>query len=192
MPLISSSGRAGGLSANADSGKVVKTAKEIKAEAAEEIRREEEATATPTAQNEEQPAADITPVLSALADLLATFADIIQEAKKWEGVTIPADTLNRWREQTEQGAKNTAAKFAEVCACLGSMSPDNRKAFDALGIIFWTLSEQLRNGYDPDTINTATDYARAQLFDLIDRTQTAAQAAAIRRATYPESMGEAA
>lgn len=181
-----------------------KTAKEIKAEAAEEIRREEEATATPseepttaqdeptTAQNEEQPAADLAPVLSALADLLATFADIIQEAKKWEGVTIPADTLNRWREQTEAGAKNTAAKFAEVCACLGSMSPDNRKAFDALGIIFWTLSEQLRNGYDPDTINTATDYARAQLFDLIDRTQTAQQAAAIRRATYPESMGEAA
>lgn len=154
----------------------------------------EEVTATPSepTAKDEQPAADIAPVLSALADLLANFADIIQEAKKWEGVTIPADTLNRWREQTEQGATNTAARFAEVCACLGSMTPDNRKDFDALGVIFWTLSEQIRNGYDADTINRATDYAREQLFDLIDHTQTAAQAAAIRRATYPESMGDAA
>lgn len=171
-----------------------KTDEEIRQEAAEDIRREEEATSTPSepTAKDEQPAADIAPLLSALADLLMSFADIIQEAKKWEGVTIPADTLNRWREQTEQGATNTAAKFAEVCACLGSMTPDNRKEFDALGVIFWTLSEQIRNGYDADTINRATDYARVQLFDLIDRTQTAAQAAAIRRATYPESMGEAA
>ena len=138
-----------------------------------------------TAQGDEKPAS-VSPLVEALADLLQTFGRIIQEAKQWEGVTIPAATLERWRTETEQGTKQTAEKFAEVCACLGSLTPDSRREFDALGVIFWTLSEQIRNGYDPATINPATDYARAQLFDLIERTQTPQQAAAVRAAFSPE------
>ena len=117
-----------------------------------------------------------------MADLFATLARVAQEAKKYEGVTIPAATLERWKTETEADTKHTAATFAEVCACLASLTPDNREKFDALGVIFWTLSEQLRQGFNAETIRPATDYARAQLFDLIDATQSENQAAAIREA----------
>jgi len=126
--------------------------------------------------------ADLSPLLSAVADLLRTFADIMQQAKRWEGVTVPAATLQRWKQEANEGTKTAAARLCEVCACLASLTPDSRRDFDALGTIFWSLSEQIRNGYNPDTLQGATDYARAQLFDLIDRTQTANQARAIREA----------
>ena len=127
-------------------------------------------------------AADLSPVLQAFADVLRIFADIVQEAKKWEGVTIPAGTLERWKREATDGTKTAAARLCEVCACLASLTPDSRRDFDALGVIFWTLSEQIRNGCNPDTLQAATDYARAQLFDLIDRTQTENQARAVREA----------
>jgi len=162
----------------------------------------DEPTATASVQADETQAADTTAtateadtlegsgqigaLLEAVADLFRTLSDICKEAKKFEGVTIPAATLRRWRDETEKGTKQAAERFAEVCACLGSLTPDSRRDFDALGVIFWTLSEQIRNGYDPATINPATDYARAQLFDLIERTQTPQQAAAVRAAFSPE------
>ena len=124
----------------------------------------------------------ISPLLEAVADLLATLAGIFEQAKKCEGVTVPAATLERWKQEAEAGTKTAAARFAEVCACLASLTPDSRKQFDGLGVIFWTLSEQLRNGYNPDTIRPATEYARAQLFDLINSTQNENQARAIRDA----------
>ena len=125
---------------------------------------------------------EISALFVAVADLFATIARVSQEAAKYEGVTIPAATLARWKAETEEGTKQAAETFAEVCACLASLTPDNREKFDALGVIFWTLSEQLRHGYSPDTINPATEYARAQLFDLIDATQSPNQAAAVREA----------
>ena len=127
-------------------------------------------------------AADLSPVLQAFADVLRIFADIMQQAKQWEGVTIPAATLARWKQEAEDGTKTAAARLCEVCACLASLTPDSRKDFDALGAIFWSLSEQIKQGTDPATLYAATDYARAQLFDLIDRTQTENQARAIREA----------
>ena len=135
-----------------------------------------------TASESEPEAADLSPVLQAFADVLRIFADIMQQAKQWEGVTVPAATLARWKQEAEDGTKTAAARLCEVCACLASLTPDSRKDFDALGAIFWSLSEQIRNGYDPDTLHAATDYARAQLFDLIDRTQTENQARAVREA----------
>ena len=131
---------------------------------------------------DEQEAADLSPVLQAFADVLRIFADIMQQAKQWEGVTIPAATLERWKQEAEDGTKTAAARLCEVCACLASLTPDSRKDFDALGAIFWSLSEQIRNGCNPDTLQAATDYARAQLFDLIDRTQNENQARAVREA----------
>lgn len=139
-------------------------------------------TTTGTTDESEPETADLSPVLQAFADLLRTFADIIQQAKQWEGVTVQAATLERWRKETTEGTKNAAARLCEVCACLASLTPDSRRDFDALGAIFWSLSEQIRNGCNPDTLQGATDYARAQLFDLIERTQTANQARAIREA----------
>ena len=136
----------------------------------------------PTANENETQAPDLSPLVEAVADLLATLAHVCEEAKKWEGVTIPAATLERWKAETVNGTTTTAARFAEVCACLGSLTPDSRQQFDGLGVIFWTLSEQLRNGYSPDTIKPAADYARAQLFELIDKTQSENQARAIRDA----------
>ena len=130
--------------------------------------------------------ADLSPVLQAFADVLRIFADIMQQAKQWEGVTIPAATLARWKQEAEDGTKTAAARLCEVCACLASLTPDSRRDFDALGAIFWSLSEQIRNGCDPDTLQAATDYARAQLFDLIDRTQNENQARAVREATDDE------
>ena len=127
-------------------------------------------------------AREISALLESVADLFATLARVAQEAKKYEGVTIPAATLERWKAETEADTKQTAATFAEVGACLASLTPDNREKFDALGVIFWTLSEQLRQGFNAETIKPATDYARAQLFDLIDATQSENQAAAIREA----------
>lgn len=127
-------------------------------------------------------AANLSPVLQAFADLLRIFADIMQQAKQWEGVTVPAATLARWKQEATEGTKTAAARLAEVCACLASLTPDSRRDFDALGAIFWSLSEQIRNGCNPDTLQAATDYARAQLFDLIDRTQTENQARAVREA----------
>ena len=138
---------------------------------------------TDTTTDEREPeAADLSPVLQAFADVLRIFADIMQQAKQWEGVTIPAATLERWKQEANEGTKTAAARLCEVCACLASLTPDSRRDFDALGAIFWSLSEQIRNGYDPDTLQAATDYARAQLFDLIDRTQTENQARAVREA----------
>lgn len=133
-------------------------------------------------------APEISALWQALADLLQTFGRIATEAARFEGVTVPADTLKRWRNETEDGSKQAAEAFAEVCACLASLTPENRQEFDALGVIFWTLSEQIRNGYDPATINPATEYARAQLFDLIERTQTPQQAEAVKAAFAPEEF----
>lgn len=125
---------------------------------------------------------EISPLLQAFADVLRIFADIMQQAKQWEGVTVPAATLARWKQEATDGTKTAAARLCEVCACLASLTPDSRRDFDALGAIFWSLSEQIRNGYDSDTLQAATDYARAQLFDLIDRTQNENQARAVREA----------
>lgn len=136
-------------------------------------------------------AREVSPLLEAVADLLRTFADIMQQAKQWEGVTIPAATLARWKQEAEDGTKTAAARLCEVCACLASLTPDSRKEFDALGVIFWTLSEQIRNGYSPENLQGATDYARAQLFDLIDRTQNANQARAVREANRETSESKA-
>ena len=131
--------------------------------------------------------ADLSPVLQALADVLRIFGDIMQQAKRWEGVTIPAATLERWKQEANEGTKTAAARLCEVCACLACLTPDSRRDFDALGSIFWTLSEQLKNGYDPGNLQGATDYARAQLYDLIDRTQTRNQARAIREVLTPDN-----
>ena len=139
-------------------------------------------TTTNTTDESEPEAANLSPVLQAFADFFGTLSDIMQQAKQWEGVTVPAATLARWKQEAEDGTKTAAARLCEVCACLASLTPDSRKDFDALGAIFWSLSEQIRNGYDPDTLQAATDYARAQLFDLIDRTQTENQARAVREA----------
>jgi hypothetical protein len=130
---------------------------------------------------------DLSPVLQAFADVLRIFADIMQQAKQWEGVTIPAATLERWKQEANEGTKTAAARLCEVCACLACLTPDSRRDFDALGAIFWTLSEQLKNGYNPDNLQGATDYARAQLYDLIDRTQTRNQARAIREVLTPDN-----
>jgi hypothetical protein len=157
--------------ANASEGDTLEQADEITNEAQK-----------PTANESESTAPDLSPLVEAVADLLQTFARIMQEAAKWEGVTIPAATLARWKQEATEGTTTAAARLAEVCACLGSLTPDSRQQFDGLGVIFWTLSEQLRNGNSPDTIKPATDYARAQLFDLIDKTQTENQARAIRDA----------
>lgn len=130
---------------------------------------------------------DLSPLMEAVADVLRIFADIMQQAKQWEGVTVPAATLQRWKQEANEGTKTAAARLCEVCACLASLTPDSRRDFDALGVIFWTLSEQLKNGYNPDTLQGATDYARAQLFDLIDRTQTANQADRLREVLNPDN-----
>ena len=139
-------------------------------------------TTTDTTDEREPEAADLSPVLQAFADVLRIFADIMQQAKQWEGVTVPAATLARWKQEAEDGTKTAAARLCEVCACLASLTPDSRRDFDALGAIFWSLSEQIRNGCNPDTLQAATDYARAQLFELIDRTQNENQARAVREA----------
>ena len=135
---------------------------------------------------------EISPLLQAFADVLRIFADIMQQAKQWEGVTIPAATLERWKQEANEGTKTAAARLCEVCACLASLTPDSRRDFDALGGIFWSLSEQLKQGTDPATLQGATDYARAQLFDLIERTQTKNQARAVREANEPDSEHRAA
>jgi len=137
---------------------------------------------TDTTDESEPKPANLSPVLQAFADVLRIFADIMQQAKQWEGVTIPAATLARWKQEATDGTKTAAARLCEVCACLASLTPDSRRDFDALGAIFWSLSEQIRNGCNPDTLQAATDYARAQLFDLIDRTQNENQARAVREA----------
>ena len=149
---------------------------------AEEPTTANETTEAPTLEDSRE----ISALLEAVADLFRTLSDICKEAKKFEGITIPAATLRRWRYETEEGTKQAAESFAEVCACLSSLTPQARKKFDALGVIFWTLSEQLKQGADPATIGTATDFARAQLFDLIEHTQTPQQAAAVRAAFSPE------
>ena len=136
--------------------------------------------------------ADLSPLMEAVADVLRIFADIMQQAARWEGVTIPAATLERWKQETNEGTKTAAARLCEVCACLASLTPESRQDFDALGGIFWSLSQQLKQGTDPATLQGATDYARAQLFDLIDRTQTKNQARAIREANEPDSEHRAA
>lgn len=138
-----------------------------------------------TTANDEQPTAtderpQISPIIEALADFFASIAKVAQEAAKYEGVTIRPDTLKLWREEVEKGARVFAEQLASCCACLSSLTPEARQDFDALGVIFWTLSDQLRQGTDPATIAPAVDYARAQLFDLVGRTQTPQQADLIR------------
>jgi plasmid stabilization system protein ParE len=106
-------------------------------------------------------------------------------------VTIPAATLARWKQEATEGTKTAAARLAEVCACLASLTPDSRRDFDALGAIFWSLAEQLRQGTDRADILNGYEFARAQLFDLIDRTQTANQARAVREANRESSESKA-
>ena len=139
-----------------------------------------------TVSDDAQQPASVSPLLDAVADLFRTFADIIKQAKRWEGVTIPAATLERWKQQATEGTQNTAARLSEVCACLGSLTPDSREQFDALGVIFWTLADKIKTGTDSDSLQCATDYAAAQLFDLIERTQTENQARAVREAVSPD------
>ena len=154
------------------------------------MKQQQTATASAPADDQQadtlESAREISPLLQAFADVLRIFADIMQQAKQWEGVTVPAATLARWKQEAEDGTKTAAARLCEVCACLASLTPDSRKDFDALGAIFWSLSEQIRNGCNSDTLQAATDYARAQLFDLIDRTQTENQARAVREANEPD------
>ena len=146
---------------------------------------EKAAKAQETTANDEQPTAtdkrpQISPIIEALADFFASIAKVAQMAAKYEGVTIRPDTLKLWREEVEKGARVFAEQLASCCACLSSLTPEARQDFDALGVIFWTLSDQLRQGTDPATIAPAVDYARAQLFDLVGRTQTPQQADLIR------------
>ena len=146
---------------------------------------EKAAKAQETTANDEQPTAtderpQISPIIEALADFFASIAKVAQEAAKYEGVTIRPDTLKLWREEVEKGARVFAEQLASCCACLSSLTPEARQDFDALGVIFWTLSDQLRQGTDPATIAPAVDYARAKLFDLVGRTQTPQQADLIR------------
>jgi hypothetical protein len=129
--------------------------------------------------------------MAAFADLLQTFGEIINEAAQWEGVTIPADTLQRWRNEATEGSRATAERLCDVCGQLADMTPDSRREFGALGQIFWIIAEQMRNGYTADTLRAAIDYSRRQLFELIDRTQNGNQARAIREAIEP-SEGERA
>ena len=164
-----------------EAGEITDAANEEAAATSEAEPQQEERQEEPAA-NDLQSSPEITALLLSVADLFATLARVSKEAATWEGVTIPAATLERWKYETEEGTKQAAETFAEVCACLATLTPNKRRDFDALGVIFWTLSDQLRNGYDPDTISTATDYARAQLFDLIERTQTPQQAAKVRQA----------
>jgi len=147
---------------------------------------------TANASEEQQQAGELSPLFCALGDFLTIVADIMQQAQRWEGVTIPAATLEKWKQEAAAGTKTAAARFCEVCACLGSLTPESRRDFDALGAIFWSLSEQLKQGAAPETISSATEYARRQLFELIGRTQTANQARAVQEATDPDSMQRAA
>ena len=139
-------------------------------------------TTTDTTDENKPEAADLSPVLQAFADALRIFADIMQQAKQWEGVTVPAATLARWKQEAEDGTKTAAARLCEVCACLASLTPDNRRDFDALGAIFWSLAEQMRTATDRADLLNGYEFARAQLFDLIDRTQNENQARAVREA----------
>ena len=132
--------------------------------------------------SEDKTAREVSPLLEAVADLLQTIGNALQEAARFEGVTIPAATLERWKQEAENGTKTAAARLAEVCACLASLTPDSRRDFDALGAIFWSLAEQMRTAADRADLLNGYEFARAQLFDLIDRTQTENQARAVREA----------
>ena len=88
-------------------------------------------TTTNTTDESEPEAANLSPVLQAFADFFGTLSDIMQQAKQWEGVTVPAATLARWKQEAEDGTKTAAARLCEVCACLASLTPDSRKDFDA-------------------------------------------------------------
>ena len=153
-------------------------------------------TATASAPADDQPTAtasegktarEVSPLLEAVADLLQTIGNALQEAARFEGVTIPAATLERWKQEATDGTKTAAARLAEVCACLASLTPDSRRDFDALGAIFWSLAEQMRTATDRADLLNGYEFARAQLFDLIDRTQTENQARAVREANDPDT-----
>lgn len=155
----------------------------------------DEPTATASAPADDQPTAtaseskaarEVSPLLEAVADLLQTIGNALQEAARYEGVTIPAATLERWKQEAENGTKTAAARLAEVCACLASLTPDSRRDFDALGAIFWSLAEQMRTATDRADLLNGYEFARAQLFDLIDRTQNENQARAVREANDDE------
>ena len=132
--------------------------------------------------SESKAAREVSPLLEAVADLLQTIGNALQEAARFEGVTVPAETLRRWKRETNEGTKTAAARLCEVCACLASLTPDSRRDFDALGAIFWSLAEQMRTAADRADLLNGYEFARAQLFDLIDRTQTENQARAVREA----------
>ena len=146
---------------------------------------EQAADITDTATTSET-AREVSPLLEAVADLLQTIGNALQEAARYEGVTIPAATLERWKQEAENGTKTAAARLAEVCACLASLTPDSRRDFDALGAIFWSLAEQMRTATDRADLLNGYEFARAQLFDLIDRTQTENQARAVHEANEPD------
>ena len=152
----------------------------------------DEPQAEPTANEPQAEAANLAPVMAAFADLLQTFGEIINEAAQWEGVTIPADTLQRWRNEATEGSRATAERLCDVCGQLADMTPDSRREFGALGQIFWIIAEQMRNGYTAETLQAAIDYSRRQLLELIDRTQNSNQARAIREAIEPHEGEKAA
>ena len=149
------------------------------------------ATASASAADTLEPKREISALFVAVSDFFGTLARISQEAARFEGVTIPAATLARWKADTEQGTRHMAEKFAEVCACLASLTPDSRRDFDALGAIFWSLAEQMRTAADRADLLNGYEFARAQLFDLIDRTQTENQARAVREANEANEANEA-
>ena len=138
-------------------------------------------------QNEPTTKAEPSALLVAVADLLETIGNALQQAARFEGVTIPAATLARWKREAIDGTTTAAARLAEVCACLASLTPDSRRDFDGLGAIFWSLAEQLRQGTDRADLLNGYEFARAQLFDLIDRTQNENQARAVREANDPDT-----
>ena len=152
----------------------------------------DEAQAEPPANEPQAEAANLVQFVAAFADFLQTLGEIINEAAQWEGVTIPADTLQRWKNEATEGKRATAERLCDVCGQLADMTPDSRREFGALGQIFWVIAEQMRNGYTADTLQAAIDYSRRQLFELIDRTQNDNQARAIREAIEPSEGKRAA
>ena len=47
-------------------------------------------------------APEIIALFQALGGMFATLAEMAREAKRFEGVTIPAESLKRWRDEAEQ------------------------------------------------------------------------------------------
>ena len=113
----------------------------------------------------------------------------VQSSITWQAPTNSFSSIlrRRWKQETTEGTTTAAARLAEVCACLASLTPDSRRDFDGLGAIFWSLAEQLRQGTDRADLLNGYEFARAQLFDLIDKTQNENQARAVREANDPDT-----